>query len=265
MNCNDIAELAPLYIAGELEPRRAAEFDAHLKTCPACVRELEEQARLDARLREVLLADAADVSGVDRRMREAFAARPETGASASARGPLARRWTIAAMGIAAAFVLLGVGYYFMLGTRVARVYADAAADHRMEVVEQQPRPAWLDDPAQIVALAAEHGISGTEVPSFDSEGYHLARGRMCGLDNRAFLHLVYSNGTQEFSLYLRPRGTERLSGAVRETVNGKRLRACDLGGEQVASFETPGVTALVVAEGSGDAALRFARLAAAAL
>ena len=169
------------------------------------------------------------------------------------------------MGTAAAFVLLGVGYYFMLGTRVARVYADAAADHRMEVVEQQPRPAWLDDPAQIVALVQQHGISRTEVPSFDSDGYHLARGRMCGLDNRAFLHLVYSNGTQEFSVYLRPRDAERLPGAVRETVSGKKLRTCDLGSEHIASFETPGVTALVVAEGSGDAALHFARVAAAAL
>ncbi|HXQ27053.1 MAG TPA: zf-HC2 domain-containing protein [Candidatus Acidoferrales bacterium] len=265
MNCSDIAELAPLYIAGELAPRRAAEFDVHLKTCPACMRELEEQARLDGRLREIVLADKTDVARVDRRVRESIAARPEAGTPASAQWPMPRRWAIAAMGIAAGFLVFGLGYYFMLGTRVARVYADAAADHRMEVVEQQPRPAWLVDPAEISALAKQHGIPGSEVLALASEGYHLERGRMCGLDNRAFLHLVYSDGTREFSVYLRLRDAERLPGAIRETVSGKPLRTCDLGSEHIASFETPRVTALVVADGSAEDALHFARLAAAAL
>jgi anti-sigma factor RsiW len=265
MNCSDIAELAPLYIVGELDPRRAAEFDAHLKACPGCMRELEEQARLDARLREVVLADKTDVSRVDRRVRELIAARPESGAPAMARLPISRRWAITAMGIAAVLLLSGIGYYFMLGTSVARVYADAAADHRMEVVERQPRPAWLVDPVQIAALAQQHGIPSSEVLALASEGYHLERGRMCGLDNRAFLHLVYSNGTKEFSVYLRLRDAGRLPGAVREIVNGKPLRICDLGSEHIASFETTRVTALVVADDSADDALHFARMAAAAL
>ena len=265
MNCSDIAELAPLYIAGELEPLRASEFDAHLKTCPACMRELEEQARVDARLREIVLADGADAGGVDRFVRKMIAARPEAGAPARGLWSGPRTLAIAAFGIAAMFLLVGVGYDLMLGARVARVYADAAADHRMEVVEQQPRPAWIVDPNQIAALAQQHGIPGSKVLALASEGYHLARGRMCGIDNRPFLHLVYSNGAREFSLYLRLRDSERLPGTVRETASGKRLRTCDLGGEHIASFETSQVTALVVVDSSADDALRFARLAAAAL
>lgn len=265
MNCSDIAELAPLYIAGELDPRRAAELDAHLKACPACMRELEEEARLDARLREVVLADKTDASRVDRRVRELIAARPEADAPVIARWPMPRRWVIAGMGIAAALLLSVLGYSLVLGTSVARVYADAAADHRMEVVERQPRPAWLVDPAQIAALAQQHGIPGSEVLALALEGYHLDRGRVCGLDNRAFLHLVYSNGTKEFSVYLRLRDAGRLPGAVREVVNGKPLRICDLGSEHIASFETTRVTALVVADDSADDALHFARMAAAAL
>ena len=50
MNCSDISELAPLSVSGELDRGRAADFDEHLKTCSECFRELETQARLDARL-----------------------------------------------------------------------------------------------------------------------------------------------------------------------------------------------------------------------
>ena len=73
MNCPDISELAPLYLAGELDRPRAAQFDAHLKTCPECFRELETQSRLDVRLREVLLAEEVDVVRVNRRVRELLA------------------------------------------------------------------------------------------------------------------------------------------------------------------------------------------------
>ena len=66
------------------------------------------------------------------------------------------------MGIAAAFLLLAAGYLLVPG-HVARVYADAATDHRMEVVEQQPRH-WMTDPAAIAALGEKLGISDAVPP-----------------------------------------------------------------------------------------------------
>jgi anti-sigma factor RsiW len=255
MNCNDIIELAPLYVAGELDAKRAAEFDAHLRACPSCMRELEAQARLDARLREVLLADELDVSRVNRRVRELIAAESTAGLVPSLQ-PKSRRWVTAAMGVAAALLLVAASYLVMPG-HVARVYADAATDHYLEVVEGQPRP-WVTDPAKIAALAEQQGITSS-VPLTLASGYHLERAKVCRLDGRFFLHAVYSDGTREFSLFLRPRDGRLLPGAIRGIADGRILHASSVGSEHVSSFDTSRLTAMVVTDQPADAALRFAK------
>jgi anti-sigma factor RsiW len=264
LNCNDILELAPLYIAGELDPKRAAEFDVHLRACPACMRELETQGRLDARLREVLVADDVDVSRVNRRVRELIAAESAAGLVSQMRSTrrARRRWMTAALGIAAAVLLLAAVHLVLPG-HVARVYADAAADHRLEVVQQHPR-AWVTDPAKIAALAAARGITDS-VPLTLAPGYHLERARVCWLDGRFFFHAVYSDGTREFSLYLRPRDGRFLPGAIRGIADGRFLHASSANSEHVSSFETSRLTAMVVTDQSADAALRLAKSVSASI
>lgn len=261
MDCSDITELAPLYIAGELDSKRASEFDAHLKSCPACLRELETQSRLDARLREVLLAEEVDVSRVNRRVRELIAAESAGGLVPQLK-PKPRRWVTAAMGIAASLLLLAAGY-LLLPVHVARVYADAARDHRTEVVEQQPRR-WLTDPAKIDALAEQQGITDS-VPWELASGYRLVGARICRLDGRLFLHAVYSDGTEEFSLFLRRRDGQSLPGTIRGISHGRFLHVSVAGNEHVSSFETSRLTAMVVADQPSGAALRFAKSVSAAI
>lgn len=261
MNCRDITELSPQYISGELDSKSAAEFDTHLKGCPACMAEIEAQDRLDARLREALLADSVDVSRVNRRVREMIAADgAEPLMPSSQRRP--QRWVTAPLSIAAALLLLAAGYLLLPG-RVAPVYADAASDHRMEVVDQQPRR-WVTDPAGVMALAQKQGIPGS-VPLALAPGYRLERAKICWLNDRAFLHLVYSDGTGEFSLYLRPREGGLLPGAIRGIANGRLLHASSSGAESVSSFETSQLTAVVVTDQPAGAAQRFARTVSAAI
>jgi len=254
--------LAPLYITGELEGERAAEFDAHLRSCPSCIEELERQARLDARLREVLLAREVDVTEVDRRVRGLIAAEAK-GHKLPAFEPRWRRWTAVAVGFTAALVLVVVAFR-SLGVHVPRVYADAATDHRLEVTERQPRP-WLTDPGQIASLAAQQAIPPPTLYRIASGRYHLVRGKLCYLDRRVFLHLVFSDGTGEFSLYLRRRDATAQSGRVREIANGRPLCTADFDHNHVASVETPQVIAFIVTDQSADAALELARFAAAVL
>ncbi len=261
MNCSDITEIAPLYIAAELDSKRAAEFDAHLKTCPACMAELETQARLDARFRDALLADQVDVSRVNRRIRELIAAE-SSGIAVSEAQPKLSRWMTAAMGIAAAFLLVAAGYLLMPG-HVARVYADAATDHQMEVVDQQPRH-WVTDPTAIAALAQKQKISDS-IPLELSSGFHLERGKICRLDGLFYLHLVYSDGTREFSLFLRQRDGQQLTGAIRGVANGRFLRASSAGNEHMAAFETSHLTAVVATDQPADVALHFAKVTSAVL
>jgi len=264
MTCSEVARLAPLYITGELDPRQAAEFDAHLRTCPACMRELQRQSRLDGFLREIVLSEEGNAARVDRRVRELIAAEAD-GQPLPQLQPRSRRWAAAAIGIAAAAVLLAaVGYRTLMGQQVAGVYAAAARDHGIEVVEHQPRP-WLTDPAQIAALAERQGIAASAVTALASGGYHLVRGKLCFLDHRIFLHLVFSDGAREFSVYLRRRDATALAGPVREIANGRPLCTSDVDNEHVASVETARLTALVVTDRSSDAALNFARFASAVL
>ena len=262
MNCRDILRLAPLYITGELGGERAAEFDTHLRTCPSCMEELKRQARLDARLREVLLAREVDVTEVDRRVRALIAAEAK-GHKLPAFEPRWRRWAAVAVGFTAALVLVVVAYR-SLGVRLPRVYADAATDHRLEVTEHQPRP-WLTDPEQIASLAEQQAIPPPALYRIASGRYHLVRGKLCYLDRRVFLHLVFSDGTREFSLYLRPRDARARSGRVREIANGRPLCTADFDHDHVASVETPEVLAFLVTDQSADAALDLARFAATVL
>jgi len=261
MNCFDISELAPLYVAGDLDARRASEFDAHLKDCSSCFRELETQARLDARLREVLLSEDVNVARVNRRIREMLGQQSLEAAVKSV-GPPRGRWMTAAMGIAAAFMLFVAGY-LLIPSRVSQVYADAAEDHRSEVIDRSPRP-WLSDAAQIEALARKQGIDAA-IPGELASGYRLARGKMCWLDDRVYLHLVYSDGTRVFSLFLRSRDAENLDARIRGFSNGRLLRECASGNEHLASFTTPHLNAIVATDDSAAASLEDAKLASAAI
>lgn len=264
MDCKEIVELAPLYLSGEIDAPRAAAMDTHLQMCPACLQELKRQAYYDARLRETVLSEEIDDTAVARRVGEGMAGDSGAEPREGLLWGMHRRWLAAAIGAAAALLLMGLGYRGLLGPRVARVYADAAQDHQREIVEQQPRQ-WLVEPARIAALAEQQGISGTAVLALAPDGYHLGRARLCWLDGHIFLHLVYSNGAQEISLFLWQRDVALLPGGAGDTANGRPRQRSDLGNEHVASFETGRLMAVVVTNESADAALRFARLASAAL
>jgi anti-sigma factor RsiW len=264
MNCGDISGLTPLYLSGELDRTRAGAFDAHLKSCPECLEELARQAQVDARLREGVLSEGVDASAVDRRVREQIAAESGAEALPRARKHVPRRRVIAVLGAAAALLLAALGYRLLLGPQLTRVYADAARDHRREIVEQAARQ-WVVDPVEIGAMAERRGVPGSAVLALAAQGYHLDRARLCLVGRRIFLHLVYSANGQEFSVYVRQRDDETLPGAVWETANGKPIRVSDQGGEHVASVETPRLAVVIVSDRSAEAALQFARFASAAL
>jgi anti-sigma factor RsiW len=261
MNCSDIHELAPLYVCGELDAAHAAEFDVHLKQCSSCLHEIETQSRLDARLRQALLAEDVDVVGVNRRIRERMAAaavRPGV-ASVERHGS---RWLKAAVGIAAAF-LLAVGAYLTFPGRFAKVYADAAQDHQMEVVDHGPRH-WTTDPTELAALEQRLGIS-LNVPQELAGGYHLEHGKICRLDGQLYLHLVYTDGTTEFSLFLRPRDGERLTGRISGASNGRLLRASDSGDEHLAAFATSHLIAVIAVDKPAGESVECARVASSSI
>jgi anti-sigma factor RsiW len=189
MNCRDIAELAPLYLSGELRGSERDLFASHLAGCRSCASEMERQSAMDARVREALseMPDASDVQS---------AVRVRIG------GRRRGWWQVGAAAAAVVAVLGLVQFGIMRASPATRIVADAAQDHRAEVIEHQPRR-WRTNAAEIASLAARYGLADVSV--LTPPGYSLEHAKMCGLDRQPALHLVFTNGSQEMSVYVRAR------------------------------------------------------------
>lgn len=250
MNCIDILTLAPLYLTGELDASQMTSFCLHLQSCARCALEIERQKMLDFQMKESIDSEIHDTTGLDRRVLDRIAA-----SSSVPRVPL-WRWAVAIAGIAV-ILLVGLGGYRALHTqRVQESYAAAALDHRIEIVERQPRK-WRSGPLSIEELAVQEGLPASALAAVAPSGYHLEQGRLCRLNGAIFLHLVYRNGTRNFSLFLR-RDQSATSGS-------RDIQTAKLGAQHIAGFVNAGIHALIVTDQTGDAAVRFARQAATVL
>src|SRR5271168_5289204 len=115
MNCRDIEEFGPLYLSGELEEGQRALFRAHLAQCRSCASAMDRHIAMDGQIRRADLAELPDAGVVER----------------SVRGRISREraWRVAAVAAAVVFAS-ALGYWALRPAPVAKLYADAALDHR---------------------------------------------------------------------------------------------------------------------------------------
>lgn len=211
-----------------MEDRR--QFAAHLACCTEC--------ELDARVAQAVWRDSPDEARVEQRVR---------GHIAAARSK--RRWIQAgALVGACALCLIAI-----LLRPAPRLYADAARDHRMEVIENRPRH-WKSGTAEIDTLTAKSGLSFAQAADLAPAGYTLERAKTCGLDGQPVLHLVFAQGVRKYSVYLR-----------RDRTAEEGIRLVRRSSEQVASFETGRFRAVVVTGGAASECEQLARFTAARL
>lgn len=236
MTCREFLEIAPVYLSGELEGRELARVHGHLAECGSCAREMEREAELDRRMREEMSGELRDASAIQESVREQIGAEK------------ARRWAIGAAAAAGILFTVVMGYRAM---KPERVFADAAADHRAEVMEHKPRR-WRNEPAEIEKLVARYELR--DVARLAPGGYRLERAKICGIEGQPALHLVYMNGEREVSVYIR---TGKGAAAA--------IHLVSLGSEQLAEIRTGRVEAIVATGGSTEECLEFARVAAKSL
>ncbi|MBZ5602425.1 MAG: zf-HC2 domain-containing protein [Acidobacteriia bacterium] len=236
MNCKDVLGLSALYLSAELDSERMGEFRRHLESCSACSSEIEHLVDLDARVRDAIAAEPVETAAVEQRVRAEIA------------GGSRRRWIGIAASVAAAVVIASAGY--RVWAAPDRICAAAADDHQREVVEGARR-AWRSDAASIAELADREGLSSVAVQRLAPEGFQLEKGKLCRLDGRVFLHLVYSGASGTVSVFLRQRDANPIAS----------IRDATAGAEHVAYFDTDRVSALVVSDGSKESALKVARFA----
>ena len=242
MKCSEIEASAILWFSGELEPARKRAFDRHVSGCPACARFLEEQAALDARILAAFGEQPAgeEATPIGRRVMMRIAAERR------------RRLSFALAAAALVVLALTVGYRNRPPEPVARVFADAARDHRVEVIERKTRR-WRTESPDVEELAVNFGLTGDRATGLAPLGYRFARARTCGLEGRPALHLVYTDGVQEVSVYVRRGGG---SGA---------MQTAAVDGEQLASLRTAGYEAIAVSTGSAKECAQMVRRAASML
>ena len=97
---------------------------------------------------------------------------------------------------------------------------------------------------EIEKLAARYQLP--DVAGLAPQGYRLEHAKMCGLDGKPALHLVYTNGSQEFSVFVRAR-----------TGSEKALRQVSVGAEHLAGFGTDRLEAVVAGGSSGEGSGSF--------
>jgi len=190
---------------------------------------------LDERLRAAILAEQIDTSSLERSIRKRM------------RRPRVALWLA---GVAACIAILIAAFF---RPQTPPLCVAAAEDHRREIVEGEARP-WLTDIAAIQTLAEKQGVPRSAIAALGTTGYGLERARLCFLKKQIFLHLVYTKDGEEFSVYLRPRGSDSpFDGSVRQA---------SVGAEDLAYFETDRLTAVFVDERSKAQAAAFARAGA---
>jgi anti-sigma factor RsiW len=248
MNCSEIQELAPLYLAAELDAPRGAELRAHLDSCAECRCEIEDQIELDRRLRSELSAAAPDPSAVEARVREVIASERRRFLT-----PVRAALAIAASLLLAIAIVVAMRAGF--SPQPVAICSDAARDHIHEIVQQEPRR-WTSDLAGIDTLAGRVGVARSTRSKISLPGYQVERGRLCRLNGRVYLHLVYTSGAREFSLYL---GSAFGSGRAAD------LYTADSNGQHTATLQSRDQRIVVVTGESADAARNLASLAARAL
>ena len=242
MTCNDIADVLPLYLSGELDAQKAGDFAQHLQACRLCAAKVEQTKKLDQALRESVLADPVDGTAVDGRIRGSLAA-----ARASS---LRLRWFAA---VAALFLAGILSYRTTFANRAPQLCVDAAKDHESEITLVHPRK-WLTDAPAIAGLAERIGVPSSLIATLTPHNYSLKQAKLCRLDGQIFLHLVYAQGERQVSVYLRPAQDSASSwGSVRDAVAGR---------DHVAYFEASQVSVMFVSDQPGDVTLSLARSAA---
>jgi len=238
MNCKEIEELAPLYLSGEMEEDRKVLFHTHLAECRSCAQQMERLSAMDARLRKALCAGLPEAGALERSVSRQIAQKR------------AEWWQLIAAVAAVLLIIAVLNYGIFRPGPGARLFMEVTRDHRQEVIEHQPRR-WRSGPSEIEELAARYQLR--DVAALAPAGYRLEHAKMCGLDGQPALHLVYTNGVQEVSLFVRSR-----------TGGNRGISATSAGDVRLASFQNDRIQLIAAGGASGDC-LRFVRFAASVL
>lgn len=195
MNCPNYEQVTDAYLSGEVE---GPEWRSHIAECPSCAARLRSESDFDLILKHAVSEERLQTRQLEAHVREAI-----RNSSLPWHRPVVvmLRYGVAASVVFGTLMIATLGYARGRMDRNAAC-VDAADDHQEEIVGKAPRK-WKADPVEVAALSQKL-VGDPSVPErVAPAGYHLVGARICILHGKRYMHLDYSNGDNQVSLFVR--------------------------------------------------------------
>ena len=198
MNCENVQDLLPLYLSGELRGEDLVAMQLHMQACESCSKAVSADRDLDAALRTALLEDTPDVSALLHRVHAGMTIPwwKRTPRLLSAR-------TVAV--IATVAIVVGLGLPKLYVHQLQRTMAlNAAQDHYSDLILQR-HPDWTYEPQDVAHFIQNQfpqqlGLLALITP----KGSSFEKVRVCTFGGARYAHFVFRSGSLETSVFLAP-------------------------------------------------------------
>jgi anti-sigma factor RsiW len=234
MACETQRELLPAYVDGELDLVHQLEIEAHLSTCPACAKTVQEMREAQQALREALPRYTMPANLLEKIHAVMPPVTPTTPARRSivhVLGPY--------LGVAASLaVMLAVG--FLVGLQhgqVDRLTQEAVASHTRSLMAQHLMDVISTDQHTVKPWFAGKIDFAPPVVDLTPAGFPLAGGRLDLIDHHTAAALVYRHRNHFINLFIWPQDSAALA--------DRQTRAS---GYQTQSWSRDGLNFLAVSE-----------------
>lgn len=196
MNCPNYEQVTEAYLSGEIEN---PEWRSHLVGCIDCTAKLQSESDFDLIIKHAVSEERLQTRQLEAHVRAAI--RKSKPSWRWHFPTLVLRYGFAAVVVFGTLTLATLGYAKGRMDLTATC-ADAADDHREEVVDKAPRR-WRAEMRDVEALSQRMTGDPSLPERVTPDGYHLVGARICVLHNKKYMHLDYSNGSNEISLFIR--------------------------------------------------------------
>lgn len=197
MNCPNYEKVTEAYLLGEID---SPEWRSHLDRCPSCAAKLESESDFDLIIKHAVNEERLQTRQLEAHVRSAIRQQKS-------------RWVPPLFGViryaAAAVIVFGTLALATFGYAKGKMdlsatCADAVDDHQQEIVGKAPLK-WRSNPQEVEALS-KRIVGDPSVPDrITPAGYHLVGARICILHGKNYMHLDFSDGSNEISLFVRHR------------------------------------------------------------